>query len=120
MQAVTVWPKHQTMRRRSMTNDIHSHPFAFPETAIDDLRERLSRTRWPEKETVDDWSQGAPLRKMQALCDYWRNEYDWRACRSEERRGGKERVSRCRSRWSPINVKKTGHKVIPDNIVNRP
>jgi epoxide hydrolase len=63
-----------------MTNEIHSHPFAFPETAIDDLRERLSRTRWPEKETVDDWSQGAPLRKMQALCAYWQNDYDWRAC----------------------------------------
>lgn len=63
-----------------MTDAIQPHPFAFPDTALDDLRERLSRTRWPERETVDDWSQGAPLTRMQALCDYWRDRYDWRAC----------------------------------------
>lgn len=62
-----------------MTDTIQSHPFAFPNAALDDLRERLSRVRWPERETVDDWSQGAPLARMQALCDYWRNDYDWRA-----------------------------------------
>ena len=60
-------------------NAIHPHPFAFPDTALADLRERLSRTRWPERETVDDWSQGAPLARMRALCDYWRDGYDWRA-----------------------------------------
>jgi pimeloyl-ACP methyl ester carboxylesterase len=59
---------------------IYSHPFVFPDTALGDLRERLARTRWPERETVNDWSQGAPLAKMQALCDYWRDGYDWRAC----------------------------------------
>ncbi len=59
---------------------IYLHPFAFPDTALSDLRERLARTRWPERETVNDWSQGAPLAKMQALCDYWRDGYDWRAC----------------------------------------
>ena len=64
----------------SSTDSIRSHPFAFPEAALDDLRERLTRTRWPERETVNDWSQGAPLAKLQALCDYWRDGYDWRAC----------------------------------------
>lgn len=63
-----------------MTDTIQPHPFAFPDAALDDLRERLSRTRWPDRETVDDWSQGAPLARMQALCDYWRDGYDWRAC----------------------------------------
>ncbi len=63
-----------------MSDTINPYPFAFPKTALDDLRERLKRTRWPEKETVDDWSQGAPLARMQALCDYWRTDYDWRSC----------------------------------------
>jgi hypothetical protein len=43
-----------------MTDAIVPHPFAFPEAVLDDLRDRLSRTRWPERETVNDWSQGAP------------------------------------------------------------
>lgn len=63
-----------------MSETINPHPFAFPETALADLRERLSRTRWPEKETVNDWTQGAPLARMQALSDYWRSDYDWRRC----------------------------------------
>lgn len=62
-----------------MTDAIRPYPLAFPDSALDDLRERLSRTRWPERETVDDWSQGAPLTRMQALCEYWRDEFDWRA-----------------------------------------
>jgi pimeloyl-ACP methyl ester carboxylesterase len=45
---------------------------------IDDLHERLARTRWPDKETVDDWSQGIPLSYVQELCDYWTSEYDMR------------------------------------------
>ncbi|RYY43147.1 MAG: epoxide hydrolase [Sphingomonadales bacterium] len=51
-----------------------------PQAALDDLRERLSRTRWPERETVDGWQQGVPLAAAQALCDYWRDHYDWRRC----------------------------------------
>jgi pimeloyl-ACP methyl ester carboxylesterase len=46
---------------------------------LDDLRDRLARTRWPDAETVDDWSQGIPLDYVQELCRYWRDEYDWRA-----------------------------------------
>ncbi len=44
-----------------------------------DLKSRLSRTRWPDRETPDDWSQGIPLGYMQEVCDYWANGYDWRA-----------------------------------------
>ena len=40
---------------------------------------RLRRTRWPEAETVDDWSQGVPLAYLQDLCRYWADDYDWRA-----------------------------------------
>ena len=46
-------------------------------SAVADLRERLSKTRWPEPETVEDWSQGLPLDYTQQLADYWRTEYDW-------------------------------------------
>jgi pimeloyl-ACP methyl ester carboxylesterase len=50
----------------------------IPQVVLDDLSERLARTRWPEKETVGDWSQGIPLSYVQNLCAYWAEEYDWR------------------------------------------
>ena len=56
-------------------------PFAVtvPDAAVEDLRRRLRATRWPEPETVEDWSQGAPLRYVQDLCRYWADGYDWPA-----------------------------------------
>src|SRR4051812_33561399 len=50
-----------------------------PDAELDDLRTRLRRARWPERETVDDWSQGVPLAFLQDLCGYWADGYDWRA-----------------------------------------
>ena len=47
--------------------------------ALDDLRDRLRRARWPERETVGDWSQGVPLGYLQDLCGYWAEGYNWRA-----------------------------------------
>jgi pimeloyl-ACP methyl ester carboxylesterase len=49
------------------------------EAELRDLRKRLERTRWPEAETVDDWSQGVPLAYLRDLCGYWVDGYDWRA-----------------------------------------
>ena len=46
---------------------------------IDDLRRRLRATRWPDPETVDDWSQGVPLAYVRELCRYWADDYDWPA-----------------------------------------
>src|SRR5215217_4992644 len=46
--------------------------------AIADLRRRLQATRWPDKETVPDMSQGAQLSKLQELVRYWGTDYDWR------------------------------------------
>ncbi|MDX1892853.1 epoxide hydrolase family protein [Mycolicibacterium sp. 050158] len=43
-----------------------------------DLRRRLSNTRWPEAECVEDWSQGIPLAYTRELAEYWANDYDWR------------------------------------------
>ena len=50
---------------------------------LEDLKRRLQHTRWPEKELVDDWSQGIPLAYVQELCDYWANQYDWNERREE-------------------------------------
>lgn len=49
-----------------------------PEEALADLRQRIAATRWPDKETVTDQSQGVPLAKLQRLLQYWGSGYDWR------------------------------------------
>ena len=49
-----------------------------PQAALDDLRQRIAATRWPDKETVADRSQGAQLAKLQELARYWGSTYDWR------------------------------------------
>jgi epoxide hydrolase len=60
------------------TQDITPFTIQVPQTALDDLKRRLGDTRWPNKETVADWSQGVPLQKAEALVAYWRDKYDWR------------------------------------------
>ena len=54
-----------------------------PKTALDDLRRRIAATRWPEKETVTDASQGVQLATMQKLASYWGKDYDWRKCEAK-------------------------------------
>ena len=54
-----------------------------PQTALDDLRRRIAATRWPEKETVADQSQGVQLATMQKLASYWGKDYDWRKCEAK-------------------------------------
>ncbi len=51
---------------------------AASDAELDDLRRRLRATRWPERETVQDWSQGIPLAYVQEVCAYWADGYDWR------------------------------------------
>jgi len=63
-----------------MADDVREAPIAIPDHELEDLSSRLSTTRWPEREPVDDWSQGARLANVQRLCDYWRDTYDWRRC----------------------------------------
>jgi pimeloyl-ACP methyl ester carboxylesterase len=50
----------------------------IPEEELTDLRRRINATRWPDRETVTDQSQGVQLATMQALARYWGTEYDWR------------------------------------------
>jgi epoxide hydrolase len=61
-------------------NPITPFHVAIPQADLDDLRERLRRTRWPERETVSDWSQGVPLDTARELVDHWLHRYDWRRC----------------------------------------
>jgi pimeloyl-ACP methyl ester carboxylesterase len=62
-----------------MADQITPFTIDVPQADLDDLAERLRRTRWPEAETVDDWSQGIPLSYTKELCGYWADGYDWRA-----------------------------------------
>jgi len=50
----------------------------FPQVELDELHRRIVETRWPERETVTDESQGVQLETMQKLAKYWATEYDWR------------------------------------------
>jgi len=54
-----------------------------PEAELADLRRRINATRWPERETVADASQGVQLATTQALARYWADEYDWRKCETK-------------------------------------
>jgi pimeloyl-ACP methyl ester carboxylesterase len=62
------------------TEDNAIRPFHInvPQEALDDLRRRIAATRWPDKETVADQSQGVQLATMKELVRYWGTEYDWR------------------------------------------
>ena len=60
-------------------SEIRKFQLEVTDAVLDDLKKRLSMTRWPNKETPEDWSQGIPLGYMKELCDYWLHEYDWRA-----------------------------------------
>ena len=48
----------------------------IPKEKLVDLQKRLEMTRWPEKETPDDWTQGIPLSYMKEIHKYWLNEFD--------------------------------------------
>ncbi|MGH3586776.1 MAG: epoxide hydrolase family protein, partial [Pseudonocardia sp.] len=56
---------------------------AVPERELDDLRDRLARTRWPDAATSGGWTQGVPLDYARELCGYWARQYDWRRCEAE-------------------------------------
>jgi hypothetical protein len=59
---------------------VRAFEVGFDESELSELRRRIEATRWPERETVDDDSQGVPLATMQELARYWATEHDWRRC----------------------------------------
>jgi pimeloyl-ACP methyl ester carboxylesterase len=60
------------------TTEIRPFTAEIPQETVDDLRRRLAATRWPDKETVDNASQGVPLAQLKPLAEYWATGYDWR------------------------------------------
>ena len=71
-----------TQRGREQPDNNAIRPFQanFPEAELTELRRRINATKWPERETVTDATQGVQLATMQALARYWGTEYDWRKC----------------------------------------
>ncbi|MGC5309107.1 epoxide hydrolase family protein [Micromonospora zamorensis] len=65
-------------KTRPGTTEIRPFLVDIPQADLDDLKRRIAATRWPDKETVDDQSQGVPLATIQAVARYWEKEYDWR------------------------------------------
>jgi hypothetical protein len=58
-----------------LDNAVHPYRINVPEEALVDLRRRIAATRWPDKETVDDGSQGSQLAKVQGLVRYWGTDH---------------------------------------------
>src|SRR3954469_3652719 len=71
------------MTATEVTSAIRAFEVGFEESELTDLRRRIEATRWPERETVDDDSQGVPLATMQKLARYWATEHDWRRCEAQ-------------------------------------
>ena len=67
------------------SDDKAIRPFKFSASkeALADMRKRIAATRWPDKETVTDASQGVQLATMQKLARYWATDYDWRKCEAK-------------------------------------
>jgi pimeloyl-ACP methyl ester carboxylesterase len=61
-----------------LNTPISSFTVTIADSELEDLQQRLARTRWPERETTDDWSQGIPLDYTRELANYWASAYDWR------------------------------------------
>jgi quercetin dioxygenase-like cupin family protein/pimeloyl-ACP methyl ester carboxylesterase len=69
--------------KTTATDAIRPFHLSVPEEALAELRRRIVATNWPEKETVDDQSQGVPLAMIQELARYWATDYDWRKCEAK-------------------------------------
>ncbi len=78
--SVTTEPR--TSAEQVDSEAIRRFTFHATEDDLDDLRARIAATRFPERETVSDRSQGAQLAKVQELVDYWATDYDWRKLES--------------------------------------
>jgi hypothetical protein len=64
-------------------NAIRPFHVNVPEAELTELQRRINSTRWPDRETVTDESQGVPLATIQELARYWGTDYDWRKCEAK-------------------------------------
>jgi pimeloyl-ACP methyl ester carboxylesterase len=81
MADMTSSTESQDAQATETAGDTTIHPFriAIPQAELDDLRDRLARTRWPDELAGAGWSRGVPLPYLKELAEYWRTTYDWRA-----------------------------------------
>ena len=79
--ALTLLPA--SLSAAAKNNSIRAFKANVPEEELTELRRRIAATRWPEKETVADRSQGAQLIKVEELADYWGTKYDWRRAEAQ-------------------------------------
>jgi pimeloyl-ACP methyl ester carboxylesterase len=61
-----------------MSTSVTPFTVDIPQSELDELQRRLENARWPEQETVEDWSQGIPLSYTREIAQYWASDYDWR------------------------------------------
>jgi hypothetical protein len=73
----------QTSEQASDKNAIRPFHVNVPEAELTELRRRINATKWPERETVTDASQGVQLATIQELARYWATDYDWRKCEAK-------------------------------------
>jgi pimeloyl-ACP methyl ester carboxylesterase len=64
----------------AQTQQVRPFTIETSDADLEELRARVAATRWPEKETVTDQSQGVPIKTAQQLASYWADGYDWRQC----------------------------------------
>jgi hypothetical protein len=69
------------------TDEIRPFTIQTPEAELEELKQRIAATRWPDKEPVKDQSQGVPLKTAQQIASYWLSDYDWRKCEAKLRSG---------------------------------
>ena len=77
---IGLFPAYPAIAADESSEDSAIRPFSVRilEADLVDLRRRIAATRWPDKETVDDRSQGVQLAKLQELVRHWGTDYDWR------------------------------------------
>src|SRR3989440_2727868 len=71
------------MNMQSNSDEVRPFSIEVPEAELTEVRRRINTTRWPERETVSDDSQGVRLATMQELARYWGTDYDWRKCEAK-------------------------------------
>ncbi len=76
--AASSHPAHTRSNSAIGDSSIRPYRISVPQAELVDLRRRIAATRWPEKETVSDVTQGVQLATLQKLAKYWQKDYDWR------------------------------------------
>lgn len=81
--AAAAYPLNLSAQSASGATGIRPFHVHFSDAALDDMRKRIKATRWPDRESVSDGSQGVPLEMIEPLATYWASTYDWRKCEAK-------------------------------------